>query len=183
MPCRRPNNRHEKENRQTTVQQMTDGIAVRDARFDENRYIMEMTRLMVCEMQTFGGRQVTTDQSAWDVHADGISAELKADNCKYLIAETDDNERVGLGGARVNILEGAFASKKIVHISVVYVLPAFRRTGVASKIMSQILDWGRQVGGDYFDLNVVAGNPAKSLYEKFGFSDAAINMTRPIVMS
>jgi ribosomal protein S18 acetylase RimI-like enzyme len=39
----------------------------------------------------------------------------------------------------------------------------------------------RDVGGDYFDLNVVAGNPARSLYQKFGFSDVAINMIRPIV--
>jgi len=46
-----------------------------------------------------------------------------------------------------------------------------------------MLDWGRHAGGDYFDLNVVAGNPARSLYQKFGFSDAAINMTRPIAAS
>jgi hypothetical protein len=49
--------------------------------------------------------------------------------------------------------------------------------------MSQILDWWRHAGGDHFDLNVVAGNPARSLYQKFGFSDAAINMTRPLLGS
>ena len=162
---------------------MSGGIAVRDARFDECRYIMEMTRLMVCEMQKFGGRQATTDESAWNVVADRIAADFKADNFKYLIADATDKERVGLGAARINTLEGIFAPKKIIHVSVIYVLSGFRRTGVASKLMSQILDWGRQVGGDYFDLNVVAGNPARSLYEKFGFRDAAINMTRPIVVS
>jgi hypothetical protein len=46
-----------------------------------------------------------------------------------------------------------------------------------------MLEWGRHAGGDYFDLNVVVGNPARSLYQKFGFSDAAINMTLPIVAS
>ena len=35
---------------------MGDGIAVRDAQFDECRYVMEMIWLMVCEMQKFGGR-------------------------------------------------------------------------------------------------------------------------------
>jgi GNAT superfamily N-acetyltransferase len=109
--------------------------------------------------------------------------ELKADNFKYLIAEAADSKRIGLGGARITTLEGVFAPKKIIHISVVYVLPSFHRTGVASKLISQMLDWGRHVGGDYFDLNVVVGNPARSLYQKFGFSDAAINMTRPIVAS
>jgi ribosomal protein S18 acetylase RimI-like enzyme len=160
---------------------MADGITVRDARFDENRYIMEMTRLMVCEMEQYGGRQATTDESTWSEHAVRIAAELKEDNFKYLIAEAADSKRIGLGGARINALGGVLAPKKIVHISVVYVLPNFRRTGVASKLMSQMLDWGRHTGGDYFDLNVVAGNPARSLYQKFGFSDAAINMTLPIL--
>jgi hypothetical protein len=36
---------------------MPDQIAVRDARVDENKYIMEMTRLMVCEMERYGGAQ------------------------------------------------------------------------------------------------------------------------------
>jgi GNAT superfamily N-acetyltransferase len=162
---------------------MTDGIAVRDARFDENRYIMEMTRLMVCEMERHGGRPATTDETAWNEHAVRIAAELKTDNFKYLIAEAADSNRIGLGGARINTLEGVFAPKKIIHISVVYVLPSFRRTGVASELISQMLDWGRHAGGDYFDLNIVVGNPARSLYQKFGFSDAAINMTRPIVAS
>ena len=111
---------------------MTDGIAVRDARFDENRYIMKMTRLMVCEMERYGRRQATTDETAWNEHAVRIAAELKADNFKYLIAEAADSNRIGLGGARINTLEGVFAPKKIIHISLVYVLPNFRRTGVAT---------------------------------------------------
>src|SRR5215469_756415 len=162
---------------------MTDAIAVRDARLDESRYIMEMTRLMVCEMARYGGRQAAADETVWNEHEVRIAAELKADDVKYLIAEAADGNRIGLGGARINTLEGVFAPKKIIHIGIVYVLPSFRRTGVASKLMSQMLDWGRHAGGDYFDLNVVAGNPARSLYQKFGFSDAAINMTRPIAAS
>ena len=113
-------------------------------------------------------------------HAVRIAEELKGDNVKYLIAEAGEGKRIGLAGARINILEGVFAARRIIHISIVYVLPSFRRAGVGSKLISQTLDWGRHVGGDYFDLNVVAGNPARSLYQKFGFSDAAINMTCPI---
>jgi ribosomal protein S18 acetylase RimI-like enzyme len=159
---------------------MTDEIVVRDARFDESRFIMEMTRLMVRDMEQYGGRTATPDESAWDEQAVRIAEELKENNFKYLIAEVGDGKRIGLSEARINILEGVFAAKRIVHVGVVYVLPSFRRAGVGSKLISQILDWGRHVGGDYFDLNVVAGNPAKSLYQKFGFSDAAINMTCPI---
>jgi ribosomal protein S18 acetylase RimI-like enzyme len=161
---------------------MTNEVSVRDARFDEARYIMEMTRLMVCDIERYGGRTPTTDDAAWDKHAVKIADELKEADFKYLVAEIADGRRVGLGGARINMLEGVFDPKKIIHISVVYVLPSFRRMGVGSKLISQMLDWGRVVGGDYFDLNVVIGNPATSLYRKFGFSDVATNMTRPIVV-
>jgi len=44
-----------------------------------------------------------------------------------------------------------------------------------------MLDWGRHAGGDYFDLNVVVGTPARSPYQKFGFSDASTSMARPIL--
>jgi hypothetical protein len=61
----RTDNHWEKESWQTTGPRMIDEIAVRDARSDESGYIMKMTRLMVCEMEKFGGRQATKDESAW----------------------------------------------------------------------------------------------------------------------
>jgi hypothetical protein len=59
---------------------MTDDIVVRDARIDESRYIMEMTRLMFRDMERYGDRRsATTDESAWDEHAVRIAEELKGD--------------------------------------------------------------------------------------------------------
>jgi ribosomal protein S18 acetylase RimI-like enzyme len=160
---------------------MTKEVIVRDARIDESRYIMEMTRLMFRDLEQYGDRRTaTTDESAWDEHAVRIAEELKGETCKYLIAEVGDGNRIGFAVARINVLEGVYAAKRIIHVSSVYVLPSFRRAGVGSELISRTLDWGRHVGGDYFDLNVVAGNPARALYRKFGFSDAAINMTRSI---
>jgi hypothetical protein len=45
---------------------MPDQIAVRDARVDENTYIMETTRLMVCEMERYGAakRRQTSQRGA-----------------------------------------------------------------------------------------------------------------------
>jgi len=103
---------------------MTDGIAVRDVRFDEIGYVIEMTRLMVCEMERYGGRQATRDETAWNGHAARIVAELKTDNLKCLIAEAADSNRIGLGGARINTLEGVFAPKKIIHIGILLALIA-----------------------------------------------------------
>jgi len=157
-----------------------DEIVVRDVRQDEAKHVMEMTRLMVLDMQRYGGRIAATDESVWNKIAVDISEELSGDQHKYFIAETANFNRIGISGARVVTLGGAFAPKKIVHLSVVYVLPDYRRLGVATKLISRTLEWGHILRADYFDLNVLVANPARSLYQRFGFSEVAVNMIKLI---
>lgn len=155
-------------------------LLVRDARCQEAGFVMEMTREMIVDMERYGGRKATTDESAWDKIAIDIEEELRGEKSKFLIAETGDSDRIGLAAIGIIPLGGAFAPKKIIHLRLVYVLPSFRGIGVGSKLISAALDWGRRVGGDFCDLNVLARNPARSLYEKFGFSEVAVNMMKSL---
>ena len=75
-------------------------------------------------------------------------------------------------------LGGAFAQKKTLHISAVYVLPQFRRGGIGSALLTRLLDWGRTAGSEQCDLNVLSDSPAKSLYERHGFSVLGLKMVR-----
>jgi ribosomal protein S18 acetylase RimI-like enzyme len=43
-----------------------------------------------------------------------------------------------------------------------------------------MLDCGRAAGIEQCDLNVLSQNPAKSLYEKHGFSVAEVKMVRSL---
>jgi ribosomal protein S18 acetylase RimI-like enzyme len=156
---------------------------VREARHDEAVFITEMVRLMVFDMERYSGHAPASEQNAWDQLAGCIAEELGRDNIKYLIAEAVDREPIGVVGAKIVTLGGAFAPKKTMHVSVVYVLPKFRRAGVASKLMSRALDWGRIEGAECCILNVLAENPAKSLYEKHGFSGVEIEMRKPLSWS
>lgn len=155
-------------------------VIVRDARHEEASYVMEMMRLMVLDMERYGWRKATTDESAWDRLTAQFAEELKTDTAKFLIAETADGNRIGLAATSIRTIGGAFAPSKIVHMRIVYVLPSFRGGGVGSKLIAHALDWAHRVGGDYFDLNVMADNPARSLYKKFGFSEVAINMMKSL---
>jgi GNAT superfamily N-acetyltransferase len=55
-----------------------------------------------------------------------------------------------------------------------------RRGGIGSVLLTRILDWGRAAGSEQCDLNVLTKNPAKSLYEKQGFSVLEVKMVRSL---
>ena len=90
-------------------------------------------------------------------------------------------ERIGVAGAELTTLGGAFAPKKTLHISVVYVLPRLRHGGIGGRLIAKLLDWGRAAGCELCDLNVLSGNPARSLYERCGFSASEVKMVRSLV--
>jgi GNAT superfamily N-acetyltransferase len=147
-----------------------DKIAVRDARYDEAGFIVQMIRQMVTDMASYGGYAPAPEDETWEKLSIALTTELQGENSKYVIAEAENGDLIGIAGAELRTLGAAFAPKRTLHISVVYVLPSLRRSGIGSKLIARILDWGRTVGIEQCDLNVLSRNPARSLYEKLGFS-------------
>jgi GNAT superfamily N-acetyltransferase len=155
-----------------------DKMTVRDARHDEAAFIVQMIRHMVVDMASYGGNTPATDGVAWEKIVVAIAGELKGNNVKYLVAESANGEPIGVAGAELTTLAGAFSPKKTLHISVVYVLPQWRRGGIGGRLIAKLLDWGRAAGCELCDLNVLSGNPARSLYERCGFSISEVKMVR-----
>jgi len=151
-------------------------IVVRDARQDEAGFIVQMIRQMVTDMAIYGGYAPATEDEAWEKLSISLTTELQRETSKYLIAESENGDRIGVAGAELKTLGAAFAPKKMLHISVVYVVPSLRRSGIGGKLIAHILDWGRTVGIQQCDLNVLSRNPARSLYEKLGFSVVEVKM-------
>ena len=155
-----------------------DKMTVRDARPDEAALIVQMIRHMVVDMASYGGNTPATDDAAWERIAVAIAGELKGNHVKYVVAESADGGPIGVAGAELTTLAGAFSPKKTLHISVVYVLPQWRRGGIGGRLIAKLLDWGRAAGCELCDLNVLSGNPARSLYERCGFSISEVKMVR-----
>ena len=123
-----------------------DQFAVRDARYDEAGFIVQMIRQMVTDMASYGGDAPATEDEAWEKLTITLTTELQGENSKYVIAEAENGDRIGVAGAELRTLGGALAPKKTLHIGVVYVLPSLRRSGIGGKLMARILEWGRSVG-------------------------------------
>ncbi len=158
-----------------------DKMTVRDARPDEAAFIVQMIRHMVVDMARYGGNTPATDDAAWEKIAVAIAGELKGNHVKYVVAESADGGPIGVAGAELTTLGGAFAPKKTLHISVVYVLPRLRHGGIGGRLIAKLLDWGRAAGCELCDLNVLSRNPARSLYERCGFSVSEVKMVRSLV--
>jgi len=157
-----------------------DNVVFRDARPEDAALIVQMIRYMVTDMAAYGGHPPAGEDLAWEKMQAAIADELKGSGARFMIAEAAEGASVGVAGAQQVTLDGAFAPRRVWHISVVYVLPQFRRAGIGGQLLARILDCGRAAGIEQCDLNVLAGNPAKSLYEKHGFSVLEVRMVRSL---
>jgi len=61
-----------------------------------------------------------------------------------------------------------------------YVLPAYRKRGIAEKLCIEAMRKLKEAGFKRVQLNVFAGNHAKHLYEKLGFHDVTTIMERDL---
>jgi ribosomal protein S18 acetylase RimI-like enzyme len=155
-----------------------DDICIRPATEPEAPWLVTMIYGMVQEMARYGGHEPAAAEIASAHLMRPIAEQLSSKDTCYVVAESAQGERLGVAGAEMTTLGGAYAPKRVLHISAVYVLPAARVRGIGSRLLTAVLEWGRAQGIDACDLNVIAGNPAKSLYEKFGFSTVQCNMMR-----
>jgi GNAT superfamily N-acetyltransferase len=157
-----------------------DQFALRDASPQEAPLIVAMLRRMVAEMAGHGGHAPATDEAAWEKIAAAVAEGIVGGRVRYLAVESAGSGWVGVAGAELITLGGAFAPKQTLHISAVYIVREFRRRGIARALIERLLDWGRAMGAVECDPNVLMQNPAKELYETHGFAVVEVRMIRSI---
>jgi GNAT superfamily N-acetyltransferase len=155
-------------------------IALRNALPEDTSTIVELIRAMMTDMASYGGYPPATDHSAWEALRRGIAEELTDASITYLLAVATTGEIAGLGGAKLITLGGAFAPRKTLHISVLYVCPHLRRQRIGDALMTKLLAWGSTSGAVECDLNVLQRSPAQALYARHGFSSFQVKMVRPL---
>lgn len=95
--------------------------------------------------------------------ADMIRSDLENPNCLYLAA-VDGDTLVGYIGVQMVLHDEGY-------INNVAVRPEYRRRGIASALISLLIEQGREIGLAFLTLEVRESNaPAIAIYEKLGFS-------------
>jgi GNAT superfamily N-acetyltransferase len=155
-------------------------FGLRGAGPDDVGMIVALIRRMVADMASHGGHAAAGDAASSDDTTAAIARDLADPRSRFVVAQSSAGNWLGVAGGALAALGGLFAPKETLHISVVYVVPEFRRTGIARALLESLLAWGRAAGASECDLNVLAGNPARKLYETLGFATFQVKMVLPL---
>jgi GNAT superfamily N-acetyltransferase len=133
-------------------------------------------------MAALGGHPIATDPEPWADMELEFRGHEGAPDCIHLLAETVAREPAPVGWAYARTTEHhpLFEPARVLHVHALYVSPPYRRQGVGRALLEAILEWGRSTGCSTAELNVLTGNPARSLYGKLGFEAFEIEMTRKL---
>ena len=71
-----------------------------------------------------------------------------------------------------------FEPRRVLHIHALYVCEVYRNRGIGQALLQALLEWGQRSACVEAELNTLWRNPARSLYERLGFRELEIRMTR-----
>jgi len=124
---------------------------------------MNITYRLMCKDDVEGIFNVSNLSFNTPWSKDSISNEVNNPFAKYIVAiDNSNNELVGFIGAWIIAGEA-----DIMNIAV---HPSYRKVGIASKLLSSLIDLCNNLNCSNINLEVRASNlPAQNLYKKFSF--------------
>ena len=102
----------------------------------------------------------------WDRIVDDVAGH---DHAESFVAERE--------GKAIGILFVRVDADRVGHIGAMWVHPAFRRQGIAGRLLNTAIPFARERGAETIELWVPVANPAaQSLYRQAGFSPSGESM-------
>lgn len=144
---------------------------IRQATLEDMPFLVDCLQAMLTDMESCGGQPLA--------EVNRVKGWLMkyTDNCLlqndhlFLMAvpEGEGMQPVGMLEAYLAYPDEAFLPVRKLHIAALYVRPERRQEGFGRRLMEAAIQWGRDQGCVEVELNVLAGNPARRLYESMGF--------------
>jgi ribosomal protein S18 acetylase RimI-like enzyme len=153
-------------------------MRLREATVQDVDTVVDLVTAMLQEMASLGGHALDEEARARAWLRARFAHSVEKEDHVYVVAVAGrgEEELAGVVEASVVSPEGVFRPKAVVHIHSLYVEPGYRGEGIARRLLEEALDWGRRKGCLEAELNVLANNPARRLYERAGFEVAQLEM-------
>jgi|SRR5699024_2522071 len=107
--------------------------------------------------------------------ASQMMSQILADGGYYLVYM---EEKVVQGWVGIGQFYNSYSDEMEGMIAELYVLPQYRKTGIAERLLESAFNRLTEEGFKKVKLNVYSGSPAKYLYEKLGFHDVSTMMEK-----
>ena len=158
-------------------------MQIRKLSHQEIEIFVEYLQAMLDDMAAFGSHYIFQDSdsgSKW--LRDRVQQQIDSPDRLFLGMQLDaaSSQLIGILEASIDNLPSVYLPKCSLHISAIYVVPTYRRSGVARSLIEAAFKWGQDKGCTEADLNVLRNSPAKWLYEGLGFEDFQIEMRRKL---
>ncbi|RJS61437.1 hypothetical protein CJ483_16460 [Bacillus sp. PK3_68] len=141
-------------------------MTIRKANQLETHYILHLTGNVLQESSM--GHIANSPHVAYQMFMPYIQ------NGAYYLIEEDKHRLKGwlLLGVDRNVMTG----HDMGHLLQLYVFPRYRKAGIGRELLKEAIKQLQLHGAKTIQLNVYAGNPAKAMYEQFGFTDVSTIM-------
>jgi len=153
-------------------------MKLREADVYDVETVIELVTAMLREMAAHGGRALNDETRVTAQLRERFLDSLEKDDHVYLfrLAEGREEKPVGIVEASVRYPYDIFRPKSVVHVHALYVEPRHRGEGVGRRLLEEAMRWGRERGCAEGTLSVLAGHPARELYERVGFEVFEVEM-------
>lgn len=140
--------------------------------------VVDLITTMLEEMASHGGHTLDAEGRVRSRLRTRFADSLDREGHIYLLASLEGpaSEVVGIVEASIVSPYDIFRQKQVVHIHSLYVEPRHRRQGLGRELLEAALRWGLGKGCAEAKLDVLAGNPARKLYERIGFDVFELEM-------
>ena len=157
-------------------------MKIREMTHEDIPTVVELLLGMLNDMAVLSEQVMALDNQAAAWLAGRARASLQDDQHTFLLADPAETVQPPVGVVEASIVQPhpVFAARQTLHIHSVYVLPRWRRQGIARQMMVEMLNWGRRQNCVDAELNVLAGNSALRMYERLGFSVFQLEMRIPL---
>jgi ribosomal protein S18 acetylase RimI-like enzyme len=155
-------------------------MQIRKLSSQEIEIVIKYLQAMLDDMTSFGGAVFQESDSGSTWLRDRVQSQIDSPDHLFLGVEAASGQLIGILEASIAHLPAVFLPKSSLHIQAIYVVPEYRRSGVARSLMEAAFNWGRDQGCTEVDLHVLQNSPAKSLYECLGFKAFQIEMRRDL---
>jgi ribosomal protein S18 acetylase RimI-like enzyme len=142
-------------------------MRVRAATADDLTLLEELWRSFVAEVPPSDGAEVDYEQELSEI------AEIVRDGIAVL-AEGDDGKPLGFALAHAT-------GRRAGELSDLYVVPAGRHAGVASRLVSEVVDRLAALGIERVEVDVQTTNAvARTVYARWGFGERRVVLSAPV---
>ena len=139
--------------------------------------VVALVTAMLQEMAAHGGRALNDEERVRIQLRARFADTVEQEDHVYFLVRVEGREKpVGIVEASVRSPHDIFRPQPAVHMHALYVEPRYRGEGMGRRLLEEALTWGRDRGCTEATLSVLAGNPARDLYERVGFEVFELEM-------